>query len=105
MNDGTIYTDLIRCFPTRSYRNMQYIFVAYAYQPNAIILEPMKSRESTSRVEAFQSVYEYSKNVDTNQDSMVWTMSVLKQLKTICRKRKLGSNLSNQTITVSNTTQ
>ena len=61
MNDGTIYTDLSGRFPTRSYRNMQYIFVAYAYQPNAIILEPMKSRESTSMVEAFQHVYEYLK--------------------------------------------
>ena len=61
MNDGTIYTDLSGRFPTRSYRNMQYIFVAYAYQPNAIILEPMKSRESTSMVEAFQNVYEYLK--------------------------------------------
>ena len=31
MNDGTIYTDLSGRFPTRSYRNMQYIFVAYVY--------------------------------------------------------------------------
>ena len=60
-NDGTMYTDFSGRFPTRSYRNMQCIFVGYAYQyqPNAIILEPMKSRESTSMVEAFQNVYKY----------------------------------------------
>ena len=85
MNDGTIYTDISGRFPTRSYRKMQYIFVCYAYQPNAIILEPMKSRESTIMVDAFQNVYEDFKNCGhkPNQNSMSWIMKLLRQLRTI----------------------
>jgi hypothetical protein len=38
---GTIYTDITGAFPVRSFKNMQYIFVAYIYNLNAIIMQPM----------------------------------------------------------------
>ena len=41
---GTIYTDLPGRFPVISISNMQYIFVCYAYESNAILVCPMKSR-------------------------------------------------------------
>ena len=56
-NENTIYSDLTGQFPVRSYDGMVYIFVAYVYKFNAILLHPMKSREDTSMVEAFTSIY------------------------------------------------
>ena len=101
MNDGTIHTDLSGRFPTRSYRNMQYIFVAYAYQPNAIILEPMKSRESTSMVEAFQSVYEYLKKCGHKPKLNVIDNECSKAVKEYLQKKKPGSNSLKLTTIVS----
>jgi hypothetical protein len=43
-NTGTMYTDLTDAFPVRSFKKMQYIFVAYIYNLNAIIFHPMPSR-------------------------------------------------------------
>ena len=40
---GTVYTDLPGRFPVLSIRNMQYIFVCYAYESNAILIRPMDS--------------------------------------------------------------
>ena len=57
--EGVIYTDLPGPFPIESFRQMKYIFVCYAYQPNAILVRPMKSRSSACMVEAYQSIYEY----------------------------------------------
>jgi hypothetical protein len=37
-NTGTMYTDLTGAFPIRSFKNMQYIFVAYIYDLNTIIV-------------------------------------------------------------------
>ncbi len=42
-NTGTVYMDLTGAFPVRSFKNMQYIFVAYNYDLNAIIVRPMPS--------------------------------------------------------------
>ncbi|KAL3792547.1 hypothetical protein ACHAW5_007907, partial [Stephanodiscus triporus] len=42
-NTGTMYTDLTGAFPVRSFKNMQYIFVAYIYDLNAIIVRAMPS--------------------------------------------------------------
>ena len=56
---GTIYTDLPGRFPVRSIRNMQYIFVCYAYEPNAILVRPMKSRSDECFVAAYKDMYEY----------------------------------------------
>jgi hypothetical protein len=35
---GTMYTDLTGAFPIRFFKNMQYIFVTYIYDLNAIIV-------------------------------------------------------------------
>ena len=53
----TLYTDLTGQFQAESYDGMNYIFVAYIYKPNAILLQPIKSRENTSMVLVFQSVH------------------------------------------------
>jgi hypothetical protein len=35
LHTGTMYKDLTGAFPVRSFKNMQYIFVAYIYNLNA----------------------------------------------------------------------
>ena len=53
----TIYSELTGRFPIHSYEGMNYIFVAYVYKLNAILLHSMKSREDASMVKAFTSIY------------------------------------------------
>ncbi len=54
---GTMYTDLTGAFPVRSFKNMQYIFVVYIYDLNAIIVHPMPSQTNTSFIAAFTEVF------------------------------------------------
>jgi hypothetical protein len=53
---GTMYTDINGAFPVRSFKSMQYIFVAYVYDLNAIIVRAMPSRTDASMVTAFREV-------------------------------------------------
>jgi hypothetical protein len=55
-NTGTMYTDLTGAFPVRSFKNMQYVFVAYVYDLNAIIVRPMPARTDAAMVTAFEEV-------------------------------------------------
>ncbi len=38
---------------------MKYILVCYAYEPNSILVRPMKSRETTEMVGAYTEIYDY----------------------------------------------
>jgi len=58
-NENTIYSDLCGRFPVRSFSGMNYIFVAYIYTINAIIIRPMKSRNDECMVATFKDIYEY----------------------------------------------
>ncbi|KAL7538190.1 hypothetical protein ACHAXR_008359, partial [Thalassiosira sp. AJA248-18] len=58
-NADTIYTDLTGRFPVRSYSGMQYLFIAYIYTINAILIRPMPSRTDASMIAAFTDVYDY----------------------------------------------
>ena len=53
---GTMYTDITSAFPVCSFKGMQYIFVAYVYDLNAIIVRAMPSRTDASMVTAFKEV-------------------------------------------------
>ncbi len=53
----TMYTDLTGAFPVWSFKNMQYIFVVYVYNINAIIEWPMPSCTNTSFITAFSEVF------------------------------------------------
>jgi hypothetical protein len=53
---GTMYTDITSAFPVCLFKNMQYIFVAYIYDLNAIIICAMPSRTDVSMVSAFTEV-------------------------------------------------
>ena len=56
---GTIYTDLPGHFPVHSIWNMQYIFIWYLYQSNAILFRPMKTISGACMVESYQDIYKY----------------------------------------------
>ena len=42
--NGTIYTDLTGAFPVTSARGNKLIYIAYSYDANGILWEPMKSK-------------------------------------------------------------
>jgi hypothetical protein len=53
---GTMYSNITGTFPVRSFKSMQYLFVAYIYDLNAIILWAMPSCTDASMVLAFTKV-------------------------------------------------
>ena len=53
---GTMYTDITGAFPVRLFKSMQYIFVAYLYDLNAIIVHAMPSRTDAAMVTTFNEV-------------------------------------------------
>ena len=61
MTSGTIYTDLCGRFPVTSFRgmSMKYIFVAYVYKYNSILMQAMKGRTFKDMFEVFQDICGY----------------------------------------------
>ncbi len=55
-NTRTMYTNLTGSFPVRSFKNMQYIFVAYVYDLNAIIVHAMPTRTNAAMITALKEV-------------------------------------------------
>ena len=43
--NGTIYTDLTGAFPVTSSRGNELLYIAYSYDANGILWEPMKSKK------------------------------------------------------------
>ena len=43
VQERTLYTDLTGKFPVRSYSGMQYIFLAYDYKTNSILVRAIKN--------------------------------------------------------------
>ena len=58
-NEGVIYSDQTGRFPVMSHEGMQYLFIAYIYDENAILIRPLRNREDSSMVECFKDVYSY----------------------------------------------
>ena len=55
---GLISTDLPGRFPFTSSRGMNYIFVLYDFDSNAILAEPIKSRSSAHLIEGYETCYD-----------------------------------------------
>jgi hypothetical protein len=53
----TMYTDLTGAFPVRLFKNMIYIFIAYIYDLNAIIVRPMALHTDASCIASFTKVF------------------------------------------------
>jgi hypothetical protein len=54
---GTMYTNITGAFPVQSFKNMQYIFVTYIYDLNAIIMQSMPFRTNSLFIAAFSEVF------------------------------------------------
>jgi hypothetical protein len=54
---STMYMELTGAFPVRSFKNMIYIFIAYIYDLNAIIVHPMAQHTDVSFIAAFTKVF------------------------------------------------
>jgi hypothetical protein len=50
LHTGTIYTDHTGAFPVRSFKNMQYLFVAYIYNLNAILVHAMPFKNNAAMI-------------------------------------------------------
>ena len=54
--DQQMYTDQTGCFPTQSYRGMQYVMVLYEFSSNAILVEPLRNKTSGEMVAAYTTL-------------------------------------------------
>ncbi len=54
-----MYTDLPGPFPMRSFKNMAYVFVAYMYDINAILVRYMQNRSADSMKKVFEDIITY----------------------------------------------
>ena len=59
--NGVMYSDITGHFPVGSYWGMRYIFIAYIYDENVILMRPMKNRTDACMVAVFKKIYEYLK--------------------------------------------
>jgi hypothetical protein len=57
LHTSTMYTDHTGAFPVRSFKNMQYIFVAYIYDLNAILVHAMPSKNNAAMIAAFSNIF------------------------------------------------
>jgi hypothetical protein len=55
--NGTGYSDLTGQFPTTSAARNRNLFIYYSYDANAILWEPMKSRNDAEMIQVFNKIY------------------------------------------------
>jgi hypothetical protein len=56
LHTGMIYADGTGAFPIQSFHNMQYVFVAYIYDLNAILVHAMPSKIGGAMIAAFMDI-------------------------------------------------
>jgi hypothetical protein len=91
-NTRTMYTDLTGSFPVRSFKNMQYIFVAYVYDLNAIIVRAMPTRTNAAMITAFKEVIKVLQTRGYHPALNGWITNTPLQLKGIFGRRRSTSN-------------
>ena len=57
VNDDTIDSYLTGKFPVRPFSGMNYIFIAYMYRINAILIKPTKGMNDDNMVTLFKEIY------------------------------------------------
>ena len=58
VKETTTYKDLTGQFPYQSSRGNNYVFVAYNYDGNAILIEPMPNREADTIILCWEKCYD-----------------------------------------------
>ena len=72
---GVGYTGLTGRFPNQSIRGKNYVFVAYHYDENAILVEHIKNRKAPTTVTACETINDKLKMLDFNQRHISWIMN------------------------------
>ena len=52
-NEGVIYSNQTGRFPVMSHEGMHYLFIAFVYDQNAILIQPLRNPEDSSMIECF----------------------------------------------------
>ena len=73
-SNGMAYTNLIGKFSYRSTRGNRYVIVAYNYDENAILTDPVKNRQATTLLEAWEFINENILRREFVQIHTSWTM-------------------------------
>jgi len=92
-NEGTMYTDLTGKFPVRSYKNNQYVFVAYFYSLNAIIVRPMPNRTDNAMVATFKDIIGHLKSCGHQPQLNVMDNECSKAVKTYINSENINIQL------------
>ena len=70
------FMDLTGRFPHKSSRGNTYLFVLYDYNTNAILFEPLKTRQAYERTAAFQKCINKLSKICFYLKYMSWTMNI-----------------------------
>jgi hypothetical protein len=93
IHTGTMYTDGTGVFPVQSFCNMQYVFVAYIYDLNAILVCVIPSRTDGAIIASFKDIL-----ATLNTRGYVPTLNVMdnecsKAVETHIRSNNMGIHL------------
>ena len=92
-NEGTIYSDQTGCFPVRSHSGKNYIFMAYVYSKNAVLLRPLAARNDDNMVKTFQELYAYLRERGIQPRLHVLDNECSKAIKAFIRSQETGIQL------------
>ena len=87
------YMDLTGRFPYKSSRGNEYIMVAYCYDGNAILAQPLKNREAKSIVDAWTVINDRLTKVGLKPKSYMLDNECSKDLKAAFLKHNVGFQL------------
>ena len=92
-SEGVGYTDLTGRFPYRSSRGNEYIMVAYNYDANAILAEPVKNRQALTLTTAWRIIDNKFKTAGVQPRTYVMDNECSNDLKQALQKEKLDLQL------------
>ena len=90
---GVGYTDLTGRFPYQSTRGNNYIFVAYHYDANAILVEPIKNRKALTIVIAWEKINNKLKIAGLQPTTYIMDNEFSDDMKIALRKEKIQHQL------------
>jgi hypothetical protein len=92
-NTGTMYTNLTGAFPIQLFKNMQYVFVAYVYDINAIIVQPTPSCTNASFISTFSKIFAILRACDYQPTLNVMDNKCSKAIEKYTRTNKMDIQL------------
>ena len=88
-----IYSDQTGAFPYKSSRGNQYLLVMYDYDSNAIVFEPLKTRQSKAMVQAFDKCCQKLKVHSTTSNMFVLDNECSNDIKSLIKSHNSNYQL------------